>query len=66
MTEGFTPAQRKRLQRERDRKAGWTSVTVKVPADRVDDLKAFAASLGEPAAQALPGQQQLPFNNGET
>lgn len=55
-------AERQRRKRERDAAAGWASVRVRVPAEKVDDLKAFAASLGEPAPRRLPGQQALPLN----
>ena len=58
-----TAAERQRRKRQRDAAAGWASVRVRVPANRVDDLKAYAASLGEPSAQILPGQQSLDLND---
>lgn len=57
-----TAADRQRRKRQRDAAAGWASVRVRVPAKRVDDLRAYAASLGEPAAPTLPGQQSLPID----
>lgn len=59
----MTAAERQRRKRERDKADGWASVRVRVPADRVDELKAFAESLGEPASPVLPGQQALPFGD---
>jgi len=57
----LTAAERQKRKRDRDAAAGWASVRVRVPADKVDELKAFAASLGEPEQKILPGQQKLPF-----
>ncbi len=57
-----TAAERQRRKRARDKSDGWASIRVRVPAHRVDELKAFVESLGKPAAQALPGQQDLPLN----
>lgn len=58
----LSAAERKRRQRARERADGWTSVTVRVPAEKVEELRAFAESLGVPTAgsqQDIPGQQLL-------
>lgn len=55
----MTPAERKKLQRKRDRARGWTEVTVKVRSDRVDEVRSFAASLGEPPLPKDPDQLDL-------
>lgn len=44
----MTPAERKRVQRQRDRLAGWAEVAVKVDAARVDEVRSFVASLPPP------------------
>lgn len=48
--------ERVRRFRERAKSQGWTTVEVKVPTNRVDDVRAFAQSLGEPAPQVSPNQ----------
>jgi hypothetical protein len=40
-----TAAERKRHQRERDARDGMREVSVKVPVESVDDIRAFAALL---------------------
>lgn len=40
--------ERKALQRKRDRAAGWREVVVKVAADQVPVIRAFAAALPPP------------------
>lgn len=55
----MTPAQRKAAQRQRDRLAGWAEVTVKVAAGKVEDVRAFAASLPPPPAPTDPAQLEL-------
>lgn len=57
-----TAAERQRRKRQRDAAGGWASVRVRVPADKVDELKAFAASLGDPSPPVLPGQSTLPLS----
>lgn len=57
-----TAAERQRRKRQRDAANGWAYVRVRVPADRADEVRTFAESLGEPAAKALPGQAALPFD----
>ena len=49
----MTPAERKRLQRERDRIAGW------VAADQAQVLRDYAASLPLPLPPADPRQLEL-------
>lgn len=44
----LTASQRKKLQRDRDRALGWVEVTVKISAEHVEALRAFAASLPNP------------------
>lgn len=55
----LTAAQRKKLQRDRDRALGWIEVTVKVPAERADEVRRFAASLPDPEAPKDPRQLDL-------
>lgn len=55
----MTPAERKRIQRARDRAAGWSEVTLKVAAERADEVRAFAASLAPPAPPTDPRQMSL-------
>ncbi len=55
----MTPAERKRLQRERDRIAGWVEVTVRVAADQAQVLRDYAASLPLPLPPADPRQLEL-------
>nr|CRY96901.1 hypothetical protein [uncultured prokaryote] len=54
MTQSSTD--RVRRFRERAKADGWTTIEVKVPAHRADDVRAFAQSLGEPAPQVSPNQ----------
>ena len=55
----LTTAQRKKLQRQRDRALGWVEVTVKVAAERADQIRTFAASLPSPKAPTDPRQLSL-------
>lgn len=55
----LTPARRKQLQRERDRALGWTDVTVRIAAERVKELRDFAASLPPPSTPKDPRQMDL-------
>lgn len=41
----MSATERKRLQRERDRERGHVEITVKVPLERVDELRDIAASM---------------------
>ena len=61
-----TAADRQRRKRLRDKEDGWASVRLRVPAHRVDELKAFAESLGEPAPKRIPGEQELPLKFVDT
>lgn len=45
--------------RERAKQEGWTTVAVKVPASRADDVRAFAETLGEPVKKRNPAQGTL-------
>lgn len=45
--------------RDRARKEGWVKVEVMVPASKVEDVKAYAASLGDPVAPTPEGQGYL-------
>lgn len=55
----MTPAERKRLQRQRDRLCGWVEVTVKVPATRAQEVKDFAAAMPPPDDPVDPRQLSL-------
>lgn len=55
----LTTAQRKKLQRQRDRALGWVEVTVKVAAGRADEVREFAASLPTPTPPTDPSQLSL-------
>jgi hypothetical protein len=55
----MTPAERKKLQRKRDRALGWVEVTVKVSASQVEAVRAFAASLPDPVPPKDPAQLDL-------
>ena len=55
----MSPAQRKKLQRDRDRALGWVEVTVKVAAERAQDVRDFAASLPDPEPPKDPRQMDM-------
>jgi hypothetical protein len=55
----LTPSQRKKLQRDRDRALGWVEVTVKVAAERVQEVRDFAASLPDPEPPKDPRQMDM-------
>lgn len=55
----MTPADRKRKQRERDRIAGWREILVRVPSDRVDEVREFVANLPPPNPPIDPDQLDL-------
>lgn len=44
--------ERVRRFRKRIRQEGWITIEVKVPADRADDLRAYAKTLGKPKPKA--------------
>lgn len=54
-----TMVERKRAQRQRDRLAGWTEVTVKVAKDHAHLVREYAASLPPPDAPTDPNQLSL-------
>lgn len=56
-------AERKRQQRQRDRSHGWVTVSVRVAADRAQEVRDFAASLPAPAPPKDPNQQDLPLES---
>lgn len=51
--------ERVRRFRERSKADGWQTITVRVPAHKVEDLRAFAETLGEPAPKVSPNQGRL-------
>lgn len=55
----MSPAERKALQRRRDRALGWREVTVRVAIEHVDAVRAYAASLPAPAPPVDPAQLDL-------
>lgn len=54
-----TSTERVRRYRNRIRKEGWTVVEVRVPADQVDALRAFAKTLGKPKPKVNKNQMTL-------
>lgn len=52
-------SERKRLQRRRDRAAGWVEITMKVDERRVDEVREFVASLPPPSPPTDPNQMSL-------
>lgn len=55
----LTSAQRKKLQRDRDRALGWIEITVKVAAEKAEEVRRFAASLPDPQPPKDPRQLDL-------
>lgn len=55
----LSAARRKSLQRQRDRVAGWSEVTVKVAAEHAEKVRAFAAALPPPHPPRDPRQLDL-------
>jgi hypothetical protein len=58
-TPALSAADRKRQQRARDKAQGYTQLTLRVPIERVDEVRKFVADLPPPSPRALPGQQSL-------
>ena len=58
-TDTSTSTDRVRRFRERAKREGWATVAVKVPASRVDDVRAYAETLGEPVKKRNPAQGSL-------
>lgn len=55
----MTPTERKRLQRARDKAAGWTEVNLRVAAEHAEALRAYAATLSPPAPPTDPRQLSM-------
>lgn len=55
----MTPAERKKKQRQRDKALGWAEVTLKMPADRIAEVRAFIAQLPPPPRPTDPNQLDL-------
>lgn len=51
--------ERVRRYRNRIRKDGWTVTTVRIPADQVDALRAYAKTLGQPKPKPQSNKNQL-------
>lgn len=54
-----TVAERKALQRKRDRLLGWREVTVRVAQEHAEQVRDFAASLPDPRPPTDPAQLDL-------
>ena len=52
MEDKMTPTERKRIQRARDKAAGWAEVNLRVGQEHAEALRAFAASLPPPPPRA--------------
>lgn len=50
----LSAAERKKLQRERDKSRGWVEVTVKVSHEHADKVRLYAAQLPKPRGPAKP------------
>lgn len=59
LSQGLSSTDRKRLQRQRDKAAGWAEVTVKVASEHVETVRSFAAQLPPPRPPADPRQLEL-------
>jgi len=59
VSQGLSPTERKRLQRERDKAAGWAEVSVKVAAEHAEDVRRYAANLPAPKPPQDPRQLEL-------
>lgn len=55
----MSAAQKKRKQRERDRLLGWREITVRVGQEHGEAVRAFVASLPEPAPPTDPRQLDM-------
>jgi hypothetical protein len=55
----LSSTERVRRYRDKIRKQGWTVVEVRVPAERVDDLRAYAKTLGKPKPKTNKNQMTL-------
>lgn len=54
-----TAAERKAMQRSRDRLLGWREITVRVAQEHAERVRDFAASLPDPAPPTDPDQLDL-------
>lgn len=55
----MTPTERKRLQRVRDKAAGWTEVNLRIASEHAEALRAFAATLPPPKPPTDPRQLSM-------
>lgn len=55
----MTSTDRTRRFRAKSAAEGWRIITVRVPANRADDVRAFAKTLGAPPAPTEPDQPTL-------
>lgn len=55
----LTSTQRVQRYRNKIRTQGWSVVEVRVPAERVDDLRAYAKTLGKPKPKTNKNQMTL-------
>jgi hypothetical protein len=59
VSQGLSSTDRKRLQRQRDRAAGWAEVSVRVAAEHAESVRNYAAQLPAPRPPADPRQLEL-------
>ena len=55
----MTSAQKKAKQRQRDKLLGWREVTLRIPADQTEAVRAFVAGLPDPQPPRDPRQLDL-------
>lgn len=55
----MTPTERKRIQRARDKAAGWTEVNLRIAAEHAEALRAYAATLPPPKPPTDPRQLSM-------
>lgn len=55
----LSAAERKRLQRERDKSRGYIEITVRVPEDRIEEVRAHCAKLKPKKKVSRDKSQQL-------
>lgn len=58
-TQKISSTERVRRHREKIRQEGWVMVEVKVPTDRIEDLRAYAKKLGRPKPKVIINQMPL-------
>lgn len=59
MSQALSSTDRKRLQRQRDKAAGWAEVTVKVASEQAEAVRNYAARLPPPQPPSDPRQLEL-------